>query len=250
MSNYSIKGTVGRQYFSMVEQYVCTVCGFNMVEHYPSKCPFCGASQDKFLTADECSRRFSVRGTEVIPGVTQLLSVPRLGYEHAAYRIEAGSKTFWVDCPSCFDQSLEPVDTITFTHHHFLGASNLYRLHFKAGVQINIKDTGNEIASRFTFDHTLPGDFTDSGLEAFHVNGHTEGFAIYVFKEALFICDYVFVKPDSMKLNPYGPRLKTEKSAERILEIAENKKVTVVCGYNYVEEFTSWKNKYENMVIN
>ncbi len=33
----------------MVEQYVCTVCGFNMVEHYPSKCPFCGASQDKFF---------------------------------------------------------------------------------------------------------------------------------------------------------------------------------------------------------
>lgn len=234
----------------MNEQYVCTVCGFNMVGHHPPNCPFCGAPQDKFLTAEECSRIYSVEGKEVAPGVIQLLSVPRLGYEHAAYRVEAESKTFWVDCPSCFDQSLDPVDTITFTHHHFLGASNLYRLHFKAGVQINVKDTGNKIAERFTFDRTFTENFSDSGLEAYHINGHTQGFNVYVFNKAIFLCDYVFVGADSMKFNPYGPRLQTRENAGKIAEIAEKKEINIVCGYNYVEEYSSWKKKFENLINN
>ncbi len=122
------------------------------------------------------------------------------------------------------------------------------RLHFHAGVQINKADTGNKIASRFTFDHTFTGDFSDSGLEAFHINGHTQGFTFYVFDRALFICDYVFVKSDSMTFNPYGPQLQTRKNAERIAEIAENRKITVVCGYNYVEEYLAWQRKFEDLI--
>ena len=232
----------------MNEQYVCTVCGFNIVGHYPPNCPFCGAPQSKFITAEECSRYYSVEGTEVTSRITQLLSVPRLGYEHAAYRLEAENKVFWIDCPSCFDQSLDPVDTITFTHHHFLGASNLYRLRFNADVQINETDTRNEIAGRFTFDHTFAGDFYNSGLEAFHINGHTHGFTVYVFDGTLFICDYVFVKPDSMKFNPYGPQLQTRKNAERISKIADEKEITLICGYNYVEEYPAWQRKFENLL--
>lgn len=234
----------------MNKQYVCTVCGFNIVGHHPHNCPFCGAPQDKFLTAEECSRLYSVKGKEVAPGVTQLLSVPRLGYEHAAYRIETESKTFWVDCPSCFDQSLDPVDTITFTHHHFLGASNLYRMHFESDVQINEKDTGNKIAERFTFDRTFTGDYSDSGLEAYHINGHTQGFTAYVFNKAIFLCDYVFVGLDSMKFNPYGPQPQTRKNAETIAEIAEKKEIAFVCGYNYVEEYRTWQRKFEKLMNN
>lgn len=232
----------------MEEQYVCTVCGYNMVGHHPLKCPFCGAPQKNFITAEKCSQLYRVKGTEVIPGVTQLLSVPRLGYEHAAYRLEADHKIFWIDCPSCFDRSLDRADTITFTHHHFLGASNLYRVHFKADVQINKLDADNEIARRFTFDHTFGGDFSDSGLEAFHISGHTQGFTIYTFQGALFICDYLFVKPDSMKFNPYGPQKETRKNAERIGDVAEEKNVTVVCGYNYVESYPGWLKKFNNLI--
>ena len=32
------------------EQYVCLVCGFNMVGYYPDKCPFCGVSKEEFIT--------------------------------------------------------------------------------------------------------------------------------------------------------------------------------------------------------
>ncbi len=234
----------------MSEQYVCTVCGFNMVGHYPSHCPFCGAPRDKYITAEECSRLYSVEGRKITSRVTQLLSVPRLGYEHAAYRLEADNKIFWIDCPSCFDQSLEPVDTIAFTHHHFLGASNLYRSHFNAGVQINESDSNNKLASRFTFDRTLTGNFSDSGLEAFHINGHTQGFTVYVFDGALFICDYVFVKPGDMKFNPYGPQLQTRKNAARITEIAQQKEIKVVCGYNYVEEYPTWQRKFARLIEN
>ena len=129
-----------------------------------------------------------------------------------------------------------------------MGASNLYRLHFNADVQINETDTRNEIAGRFTFDHTFAGDFYDSGLKAFHINGHTHGFTVYVFDGTLFICDYVFVKPDSMKFNPYGPQLQTRKNAERISKIAEEKEITLVCGYNYVEEYPVWQRKFENLL--
>ena len=73
----------------MKEQYVCTVCGFNMIGHYPAHCPFCGTLQNKFMTAEERLRRYNVQSTRVNNKVSQLLSTPRLGYEHAAYRIKS-----------------------------------------------------------------------------------------------------------------------------------------------------------------
>ncbi|MEE9605187.1 MAG: MBL fold metallo-hydrolase, partial [Candidatus Scalindua sp.] len=39
------------------EQYVCTVCGFNMVGYYPDECPFCGALREKLITSEECAAR-------------------------------------------------------------------------------------------------------------------------------------------------------------------------------------------------
>ena len=57
--------------------------------------------------------------------MTRYNTVPKLGYEHTAYRLVADGTIFLIDCPSTFDRSLPQIDTIIFTHHHFLGASNL-----------------------------------------------------------------------------------------------------------------------------
>ena len=172
------------------------------------------------------------------------MTTPRVGYEHAAYRIETGSKVFWIDCPSCFDNRLEPVDIITFTHHHFLGASSLYQAHFLCTVQINQLDEKHPLANHYTFDHTFQRDFADVGLTAFHIGGHTPGFTIYIYDHALFICDYVFSKRDSMEFNPYGPQHETRNKAQRIWEIAESNYINVVCGYHYVENYREWRDKF------
>ena len=72
------------------EQYVFTVCGFNMVGYHPGRCPFCGAPKVKFLSWKECSARYNVQATPVTKEVARLNSVPALGLEHPAYRIETG----------------------------------------------------------------------------------------------------------------------------------------------------------------
>ena len=41
--------------------------------------------------------------------VTQLFSVPKLGYEHAAYRVMAENAAVWIDAPSAFNRNLEYV---------------------------------------------------------------------------------------------------------------------------------------------
>ncbi|RPJ04849.1 MAG: MBL fold metallo-hydrolase, partial [Deltaproteobacteria bacterium] len=70
------------------EQYVCLVCGFNMIGFHPDRCPFCGAAKEHFITAEDCSARYTVVATPVSEKVTRLNSHPPLGIEHAAYHIE------------------------------------------------------------------------------------------------------------------------------------------------------------------
>ncbi|MGE5800330.1 MAG: MBL fold metallo-hydrolase, partial [Syntrophaceae bacterium] len=171
------------------EQYVCLVCGFNMIGFHPDRCPFCGASARHFITAAECSSRFEVVSTPVNGKVTRLNSRPALGIEHAAYRIETGRGACWIDCPSCFDASLEQTDAIFFTHHHFLGASNLYRKHFEAQVRIHHEDSVHAICRPFSFDVVFEDHFVHQGIEAFPIDGHTPGFTFYIFEDVLLICD-------------------------------------------------------------
>ena len=227
------------------EQHVCLVCGFNMIGFHPDHCPFCGADKKNFITAEECSARFKVIGTPVNDKITRLNSHPKLGLEHAAYRIETEQGPCWIDSPSSFDASLKPMDTIFFTHHHFLGASNLYREHFKAQVRIHHEDSIHEICRPFTFDGTFNENFTHQGIEAFHVDGHTPGFTFYIFEDVLLICDYVFLIGESMKYNPYGPVGLTVSGGKRIREILEGRILTQVCGVNYVVNYCEWKRKFE-----
>jgi hydroxyacylglutathione hydrolase len=216
-----------------------------MVGFHPDACPFCGARKERFITAEECSARFKVVATPVNEKVTRLNSQPALGYEHAAYRIETGQSALWIDCPSSFDASLPRVDTILFTHHHFLGASNLYRELFTAEVRIHQADSRHEICRPFSFDDLFDQDFIHHGIEAFHIDGHTPGFTFYIFEETLFICDYVFLDGNGMKLNPYGPADLTIAGSRRLRELLDGRQLTTVCGYNYSIDYPEWRRRFE-----
>ena len=224
-----------------VEQYVCQVCGYNMAGYHPAFCPFCGATKDKFLTADENSARHHVEGMHVNAQVTRFNTVPKLGYEHAAYRVEAEGMVVLIDCPSTFDRSLPGVDVITFTHHHFLGACNLYRDLYPARVAIHEEDIHNDLCRGFTFDDLFLGSYCYRGLHAVHIGGHTPGFTCYFFRDVLFICDYVMKDGGKMALNPYGPRMKTKEGLVRLLEHIPDYPVSTVCGVDYVIDYPSWE---------
>ncbi len=46
-------------------QYVCTICGFNMIGYYPEYCPFCGAPNTVFLTSEKDLGFFGEHGSGV-----------------------------------------------------------------------------------------------------------------------------------------------------------------------------------------
>jgi len=232
----------------MKEQYVCTVCGYNMVGYHPGRCPFCGATREKFLTSEDCSARFRVESFPVNERVTRLNSVPPLGIEHAAYRIETDNKTVMVDCPSSFDKNLSPVDAITFTHHHFLGASNQYRDLFSAQVAIHHLDSAHPLCKGFTFDITFSENFVDNDIEAFHIGGHTPGFTFYIFDVTLLICDYTFLKGDDLVFNPYGPKADTKEGGKKLKAITEGRKLASVCGYNFAIDYDEWQSRFNRLL--
>jgi hydroxyacylglutathione hydrolase len=224
-------------------QYVCQVCGYNMIGYLPDQCPFCGSPNQKFLTAEENSTRRHVIGTRVNNKVTRLNSVPHLGYEHAAYRIDTGTASLMIDCPSTFDRSLPRIGSILFTHHHFLGACNQYRTLYPAEVAIHGGDAGHDICRGFTFDTLFGGSFTRDGLSAMHLGGHTPGFTCYCYNEVLFICDYVIRESDAMVINPYGPEEETRFGLAALFDHLRGHPVSVVCGVDYVMNYPSWDKK-------
>lgn len=230
-------------------QYICTNCGYNMIGFHPDKCPFCGASRDYFITAKEGTKKYRVEGTVVNDKITQLLSVPDLGYEHAAYRIETNGSIIWIDCPSSYNSDLKKrPNKIIFTHPHFLGASNLYREKFSTETWIHREDAKNPLAEKFVFDNEFDENFTEAGIKAFHVNGHTPGFTIYIFEDALFICDYVFTGKSAFKFNPFGPTNKTHQQALKIKGIIEKRNLSFVCGQNYFMEYSVWKKRFDELI--
>lgn len=67
------------------EQWVCLQCGYNMIGEMPDICPFCGARHDRFMAWDQAEKTYRVTSHAVNNVVSQLLSAPKLGLEHAAY---------------------------------------------------------------------------------------------------------------------------------------------------------------------
>ncbi len=234
--------------FSDTNQWVCLQCGYNMIGTMPDVCPFCGAYHDQFLPWNEAETKYHVTEYTINNDVSQLLSVPKLGYEHAAYRIETAEGAVWIDSPSAFNRGLAPVDAILFTHHHFMGASNQYRRMWNAEIWLHDHDARHRLAASFTIDHRFLDDFNAYGIEAYHTGGHTPGFTFYIYQDVLFICDYVFLTDASMSFNPYGPEQETIKQASRIFEVVKHKSLKTVCGFNYTADFADWMAGFERLI--
>lgn len=231
------------------QQWVCQQCGYNMIGEMPDICPFCGVRHDRFVSWDEAEKIYHVTRHAVTEYVDQLISQPKLGYEHAAYRIECkNGAAVWIDSPSAFNRELERVDAILFTHHHFMGASNLYKKIWNAEVWLHTLDAEHRLAALFDVDRRFSDDFIAYGIEAHHIGGHTPGFTIYLYRDVLFICDYVFLTDDGMHFNPYSPQQEIRKQATRIYDIIREKSLKVVCGYNYVANFADWLREFERLV--
>lgn len=235
---------------SAAPQYVCLVCGYNMVGECPDACPFCGAGRDRIITQEECARRFRVHATLVTERVTHLASRPALGYEHAAYRVETREQRFWIDCPSAFDETLEPVDVITFTHKDFLGASNLYRDAFGARVWINEKDAAHPLARPFPFDREFSGDFSEDGLEARHVGGHSPGFTVYMAGSVLFVCDLLYFRGDRLIFNPHGPKGPTRKAGAALAALlrGQGRALSHVCDVSGATPYGQWETAFARLL--
>lgn len=229
-------------------QWVCLQCGYNMIGEMPEICPFCGARHDRFMPWDAAETAYRVTGRSVNDSVRQLLSVPKLGLEHAAYRVETEFGAVWIDSPSAFNRDLKPVDAILFTHHHFMGASNQYRRLWSAEIRLHELDAQHKLAARFEIDRRFTADFVFHGIEAFHTGGHTPGFTFYIDRQTLFICDYVFLSNGGMAFNPFGPAAATLKQAERIMEVVGGRDLKTVCGYNYVADFADWLPEFETLL--
>ncbi len=232
------------------EQYVCERCGYNMAGYYPVRCPFCGAPRSMIITMEECIKKYSVKERRVTGSISELRSSPELGYEHSAYLLRSREVSIMIDCPSSFDRDVPPVEFNLFTHHHFLGASNRYRETHNSKVYIHEKDSRHDLCRGFVFDEKFEDDFTLDGVEAYHVDGHTPGFTCYIFDEALFICDYVFAKKDSIpyRFNPFGPRDLTVQGAEEIGKIIEDRELQWVCGQDYVSGYSEWKPAFDRLI--
>lgn len=216
----------------------------------PDICPFCGAKHDRFMVWDEAETFFRVKTHAINEVVGQLLSEPKLGLEHAAYRLETDAGQVWIDSPSAFNRDLTPVHAILFTHHHFMGASNQYRRLWNAKISLHDLDARHPLAVKFDIDWRFSDDFVADGIQAYHVGGHTPGFTFYIYREVLFICDYVFLTDDGMCFNPYGPKLETITQGRRIYEIVRHKPLNMVCGYNYVANFTDWFSQFSALLRN
>lgn len=230
------------------EQHVCLVCGYHMIGYFPTACPFCGASRSQFITATSCSERFKVVETVINDTVSRLSSSPSLGLEHAAYRIKTKCGEIWIDCPSTFDPDLTPPAQITFSHHHFLGASNLYQTAMSSTLRIHRQDSQSSLCRGYSFDQLFEEDHKIDAIEAYHIAGHTPGFTCYFHKETLFICDYVFYHPDKMIYNPYSPPDKIKEGGKKLMEILAGRPITTVCGFNYVTDFDDWILQFKTLL--
>ncbi|MFW9825623.1 MAG: rubredoxin-like domain-containing protein [Candidatus Thorarchaeota archaeon] len=230
-----------------VEQYVCRVCGYNIIGYFPQNCPFCGTTRENFITAEFCSENYKIVKEKITNRVSSLFSSPALGLEHRAYCINTNQR-IWIDCPSTFQMDIERMDKIIFTHNHFLGASNLYRNYYTAFIWIHQSDIGNILAKNYSFDKKFSDDFELEGIKAFHLDGHTPGFTCYIFENILFVCDYVFLDKERMRLNPHGSSIKTIEGAFKLREVIRNQKLEKVCGYNYTIGYLNWKEKFKDLL--
>jgi len=63
----------------------------------------------------------------------------------------------------------------------------------------------------------------------------------FVFRDILFICDYVMKGKGKMILNPYGPRTATRDGLVQLMGQIPDYPVSMVCGVDYVIDYPSWE---------
>lgn len=168
--------------------------------------------------------------------------------EHNAYKIKLNNNIIWIDCPSTFDKEMEKFHINLFTHHHFIAAANLYKNYFSSELWIHENDTNNYIANKYDFDKTFNSKFSLNDIDGLPINGHTLGFTTYIFDNFLFICDYIFIKSSNVKFNPYGPYQDTLEGGKQLKKIIGKRKITFVCGYNYIMEWDEWNERFLNLL--
>lgn len=231
------------------KQHVCTSCGYNVVGSRPRVCPFCGGRAANLIGADAASRRYKVTGRTVAEGVTQLRCVPRLGLEHAAYRIDADGGSVWIDCPSAYNSDLDPVDAILFTHKDFIGAANQYSDQWGCEVWMHELDRALSDLAEKSVTRGFRNEFEKFGVRGIPIGGHTPGFTVYIWRDVLFVCDYAYPPGGGMKLNPHGPTRETRAGAARLVDIvADMDGLNTVCGYNYVTRYDAWMSAFSTFV--
>ena len=130
-----------------------------------------------------------------------------------------------------------------------MGASNQYRHLWNASIWLHDLDARHRLAILFDIDRQFTVDFEVYGIEAYHVGGHTPVFTFYIYRDVLFICDYVFLTDDSMEFNPFGPKQETLKRAQRIYDLVSSKSLKIVCGYNYVTQFDEWLSRFVCLIL-
>ncbi len=230
------------------KQHVCTACGYNTIGAKPATCPFCGARRKHMISADTASRRYRVQERDIGHGVSQLRCKPRLGLEHAAYRIDADGGSVMIDCPSAFNTDLPAVGAILFTHKDFIGAANQYRDHWGAEVWLHKADAELSEVAQHSVTHPFEGDIEKFGVHGHHIGGHSPGFTVYFWCDLMFVCDYVYPPGSAMKLNPHGPAAATREGACRLADLLEGRQINTVCGYNYVTAYGGWLNAFTTFI--
>ena len=239
----------------MAKQYVCKVCGYNMIGDAPHTCPFCGCNSSNFITAEECSKNFSITEKYVSNSVMQLKSSPKLGMEHAAYAIKTQKGQVWIDCPSCFEAlAVKPV-AICFTHHHFMGACNLYQKDSGCEIYIHITELDFSIAKQFIpfVTRQVRGDFwAYCEIDALHIAGHTPGYTAYFFKDICFACDITLLSEDEPDaLNTYAsPKEEVIPAVKQLIKECDKRKIKIICCYNDIYPYPEWKSRVQKLLKN
>jgi hypothetical protein len=59
----------------------------------------------------------------------------------------------------------------------------------------------------------------------------------------------VFLREGKMLYNHFGPEKDTREGGRKIKSIIENRNINMVCGYNYVIDYSDWKSKFDNLCV-
>jgi len=154
------------------KQYVCTVCGFNLVGFHPAHCPFAGPPREKFPHLG------GVLGP--LPGGGQPGDRP--GHPASMQRRPSVSntpptawrpgKTYWIELPR---RPLTRSQARRRHHVHpspFSGGLESVPGTLGAKVRIQEGDSDHELCRRFHLRYQIFGpDFSEDGIEACHLGG-------------------------------------------------------------------------------